>query len=775
MKRVFGLLLTLLISTPFFGQNITQTIRGEVIDVDSRATLIGANVVVLNSDPFLGASADINGKFKIENVPVGRHHLKISFLGYEDRIIPNVEVESGKELVLVVELTESFTKLKEVEITATEDKAATMNEMATVSARTFSVEETQRYAGGFDDPARMAQAYAGVTLTDDGLNEIVVRGNSPRGLLWRLEGIQIPNPNHFSEEGASGGGVSALNSNMMSNSDFFTGAFPSDYGNAMSGVFDMRLRKGNNEQREYALAAGVLGTDFAFEGPFKQGGKSSYLLNYRYSTLSMLNYIGVDIVGDAVPVFQDLSFNFSFPTEKYGHFTLFGIGGLSNIDETFDDFKNEYNSDLGIGGLTHTYRLNASAYIKTVVAMTATRFEYLDYELDDDSTFFNDDRERFVNTALRSSVTLNKKIDARNNIRVGAIYSTLGYDLFADELRPAGRQVYLNSDGTTGLMQGFASWKWRIASTLTLNSGIHYTQLVLNNQQSVEPRVGLKWQFAPTQNLTAGVGLHSRHEALSTYFAENATPTGITTPNKSLDFSKARHYVLGYDNMLTQNLYLKTEVYYQDLYNIPVERDEASEFSSINASSGYTNIPLKNTGTGYNYGLETTLEKYFSDNYYFLVTASLFNSRYKGSDGVEHHTRYNGQYAGNILAGKEFPLGKNKEDQSKQKTFSISIKSTLAGGRRFSPIDLAASIAAGRQIRDNSRAFEAQADDYFRADLQLKYSINRAKTTQIIKLDIQNVANRENHFNDFYDESTQSIQRSTQLGLIPVLSYKIKF
>ena len=396
-------------------QSPTQNIRGVIIDADSKVTLPGANIVVMNSDPFLGSSTDIDGKFKIENVPVGRHHLKITYLGYEDKTIPNVLVESGKEMVLTIEITESFTKLKEVQITAKRQKSQTMNEMAMVSGNAFSVEETQRYAAGIDDPGRMALSYAGVTGGYDGMNEIVIRGNSPKGLLWRLEGVEIPNPNHFTEEGAAGGGVSALSSNMMTNSDFFTGAFPAEYGNAASGVFDIRLRKGNNEKREYALQAGILGTDFAFEGPFKRGGQSSYLINYRYSTLAVLNTLGVDIVGDAVPVFQDLSFNFSFPTEKAGHFTLFGIGGLSNISESEPDFRNEFRANLGIGGLTHTYMIGTKTYLKTVAAWTGTENEYHDWELDETNTFYNDNNSRFVKQAARIATTLNHKFNARNH------------------------------------------------------------------------------------------------------------------------------------------------------------------------------------------------------------------------------------------------------------------------------------------------------------------------------------------------------------------------
>lgn len=755
-------------------QQPTQTIRGQIVDADSKMTLPGANVVVLNTDPFLGTSTDMDGSFTIEGVPVGRHSLKISFLGYEDQMIPNVLVESGKELVLNIELTESLTKLKEVEITAKANKTQTMNEMATVSAKSFSVEETQRYAAGIDDPGRMALSYAGVTGSFDGTNEIIIRGNSPRGLLWRMEGIEIPNPNHFADVGSSGGGISALSSNMMTNSDFFTGAFPAEYGNASSGVFDIRLRKGNNQKREYALQAGIMGTDFAFEGPFKKGGKASYLVNYRYSTLALMNRVGIDVVGDAVPVFQDLSYNISLPTEKYGQFTFFGLGGDSYIEENDIDFRNRFRTNLAVAGATHTYMLNPTTYVKTVLAYTGTRNEYTDYEIDADSAFYNDNNENFTNWSARGSVTLNKKFNARHTLKTGVIVSHLNYDYSLNYFNE-GRGVRINEldqDGNTQLLQGFANWKYRMTDELTFVSGLHYIQLALNNSASIEPRLGMRWAFSPRQAITAGFGIHSRHDNLPAYFVRNTDQAGnVTLPNQNLSLPKARHYVVGYERQLTEQMFFKTEAYYQDLFDVPVERENSSSFSTLNLSSYYTDVPLVNAGTGTNYGLEMTLEKFFSDNYYFLITGSLFESKYAGSDNIERNTRYNSNFAGNVLAGKEFLFGSGE----KSKAFGVSIRTIYVDGQRIIPINLEESIEAGYTVRDYSKIYEEKAPYYLRIDLQMNLRSNRPKTTHILKLDIQNVTNRANVFNTYFDAESGSIQNSTHLGLLPVLSYKVKF
>ncbi|MFC2096621.1 carboxypeptidase-like regulatory domain-containing protein, partial [Bacteroidota bacterium] len=298
MKTINKTIITLLLliaSLLSFANNSmqTQTIRGQVIDQDSKSPLIGANIIILNSEPVKGTSSNVDGYFRIDQVHVGRVDLKVTCMGYEAKTIPNLLIGSGKEIVLEIELIESLIQLEDVIITANGHKAEALNEMAVVSAKAFSVEETKRYAGSFNDPARMVSGYAGVTGDATGNNDIVVRGNSPKGILWKLDGIDIPNPNHFADEGSTGGPINALNSAMLNNSDFFSGAFAPEYGNAYSGVFDMKLRNGNNEKREYSASIGVIGMEATLEGPFSKNYNGSYLINYRYSSLDILDQAGI--------------------------------------------------------------------------------------------------------------------------------------------------------------------------------------------------------------------------------------------------------------------------------------------------------------------------------------------------------------------------------------------------------------------------------------------------------------------------------------------------
>jgi hypothetical protein len=778
---LFLLLLSLQISAT--AQELTQTIRGRVLDRESQAPVIGASVAVSTTEPVKGAMTDAEGFFKIEKVPVGRHTVKVNYLGYEEQVIPELLLGSGKELVIAVGLKESFRQMEEVVIRAHQEKGQPQNEMATLSARTISVEETKRYAASVNDPARAALNYAGVGSTDDGGNQIVVRGNSPKGILWRLEGIEVPNPNHFGQEGASGGGVSILSVNMLDNSDFFTGAFPAEYGNAMSGVFDMKLRKGNSEKREYAFQAGVLGLDFAAEGPFKTGGKGSYLVNYRYSTLAILDKIGVNIGGDAAPDFQDLSFKLKMPTEKAGTFSLWGIGGYSSqVDEAERDaakwvekqdrFDNVFKAGMAAAGLSHVYFVNPNAYLETVLSLSGNfnKFRYDSLSTDFKPTTFY--REAFENTAGRVSMLYNHKLSNRHTVRFGAIYSNLNFDLFNE-----GRneddvlQRYVDNTGSSGLLQGYGQWKYRLAENVTLNSGLHFLRLGLNGHASVEPRFGIRWNLSPSKSIGAGFGIHSRNESMAVYYAQQPLANGtFSQANKNLDLTKSRHFILSYDQMLREDLRFKAETYYQQLYDVAVGTNPKSTFAALNAEDGFISDSLQSTGTGRNYGVELSLEKFFTNNIYFLITSSLYQSKYTAADGVERNTRFNGNHILNFLGGKEFKVGKNKTN-----LIGVNVKMLWAGGNRYTPVDLEKSKAEGKEVFVESERFAVKSPDYFRTDLRVSYRKNKPRASYIISLDIQNVTNRLNVYRQYYDRDLQAIQTSTQTGLIPILNYRIEF
>ena len=783
MRRIFYSLFVLLIASQVEAQQLTQTLKGRIVDQISKSPVLGASVVVIGSDPLIGGTTDLDGYFNIKNVPIGRYNIGLSSVGYESRTIPNVQIESGKEKFLSLEMVEALVEMEEIVIVAdAEDKGKPLNELASVSARSISIEETSRYAATFDDPARAALSFAGVqTGGDDLLNEIVIRGNTPKGILWRLEGVEIPNPNHFGSVGSSAGGISMLSNNVLSNSDFFTSAFPSDYGNATSGIFDLQMRNGNFDTHEHTAQVGLLGIAAASEGPISREKRSSYLVNYRYSTLALFQNLGINILGDQEDVtFQDLSFKVNLPGTKAGTFSLWGLAGRNTYTYTplteFGEWDFEDNTQtLAVGGLSHIAYLNEDTYLSSVLSMS-----YYDtqYEFDSLRILVLED-EVVKENNLRFSTAINHKFDARNSIRIGTIISNLSFDLSYDEWnRELQRNInFLNENGSTQFYQGYGNWQHRFNENITMNIGMHASYFDLNEDLYLEPRLGLRWGVGNGKTITAGAGLHSRMETLPLYMSKQENQDGqIVQNNRDLGFTRAAHAVVGYEWMLNPNMRFKSEVYYQHLYDVPIWASDTTTsdflrtFSVVNTFDGWTSDALANDGTGRNYGIELTLEKFLSNGYYYLTTLSLYESKYTPLDGIERSTRFDGNYIFNIVGGKEWTFG-----SANNKTLSLNSRVIVSGGKREAPILLPQSREAGFTIRDFNRNFETRLNDYTRLDIGISWKVNRPKSTSTIAINVQNVIGKANEFGRFYSSQADQVVAESQVGMFPNLSYRISF
>jgi Carboxypeptidase regulatory-like domain len=790
MTSTFKTSLTLLIifwmSSQALGQSLTQTVKGTVLDRAVKLPLEGASVAIFSQQNTLitGTSTDSDGRFRLEKVPAGTHKIRVTYVGYKEKYALNVTVNTGKEPDLTIEMEENLS-LKEVVITAEIDKTKPLNELSAVSTRTFSVEESQRFAAAVNDPARMASAFAGVAVGNDGSNEIVIRGNAPNSMLWRMEGVDIPNPNHFSAVGTSGGGISILSAQVLSNSDFSTGAFAAEYGNALSGVFDIKLRKGNSDKREYTAQVGVLGIDLATEGPLALGAKKgSYLVNYRYSTLGVLGELGVNL-GPAKTTFQDLSFHINLPTSRLGNFTVFGMGGFSKQtsvgtldtskwnEDLSNRYTSRYGSQTGVTGVTHQMVRGTRFHLKTVVAASGTVNEDYFREYQQDSSIRILSKEKHTNTKFTLSSVASYKINPRNYLRAGAYVNQLDYDLNQAAWLSVEQGLIdqVTEKGATQSLNTFAQWQHRPTDRVTTSLGVHAISLFLNNTVALDPRASIKYQTSPKSNISLGYGLHSQMQPLGVYFAKKQGDTGFTRPNQDLGFSKAHHLVLAYDYSLSKTLRFKTEAYYQALVKIPVQRDSATSFSILNLVADYPAISLENKGLGRNYGLEFTLEKFMNKGLYFLASSSLYDSEYRGSDGKWRNTLYNVDYVHNIVGGKEWSWNRN----DKSRTFGVNMKITSRGGLRQTPLDLQASILEGTSKYDETRAFEQRNKAYLRLDAGIRIKRNYRSAATTLSLDIQNVTNRANTSFSYFDPIAQQEKFFSQVPLLPILAYKVEW
>jgi hypothetical protein len=788
MKRVtFYFFLCISIFTQ--AQQITQTIKGLVVDKQSQTPLPGVVVQVVGTTPLLGAATNENGEYKISNVPIGRWQLKFQVVSYKEKNV-TIILNAGKESVTNVELEENVIQGEEIEIVAEQDKTKTNNKMSTVSARVFSAEEAARYAGSRNDPARMAANFAGVSGANDSRNDIIIRGNSPLGILWRLNGLDIPNPNHFGNAGSTGGPISILNNNTLDNSDFMTGAFAADYGNATSGVFDLRMRQGNNEKHEFLAQIGFNGFELGAEGPFNKKKNASFLVNYRYSTLSVFKALHIDFgTGAAVPQYQDLTFKTDFNLKKAGKLSFWGIGGISYIALLESDKKEGqdlygfsardtyFRSNVGATGLSHTILLKKNAYLKTNIGISGSYNNIIADRIDSSFNTPNhlkpEYRQTTQNIKYSFNTTYNKKFNSRNFMNM-AVYGDLFNTLFVDSndnLFGYNTFVVLrNYKGSTSLLRAFVQWQHKFSDQLMITIGLSNQYFTLNGSNALEPRVGLKYSLNNKQSISFGAGLHSQLQPIYIYFATDSVNGQRVRTNEKLDFTRAVHGVLAYDNNFSPNFRLKTELYYQYIYNAPV-KNYPDYFSVLNLGADFTSPNVNNLvskGTGYNYGLEITLEKFYSKGYYFLFTTSLFESKYRGSDNVLRNTAFNGNYVFNLLGGKEFKI--------KQKhTLSIDMRGTYSGGKRYTPIDLQASIAYGDEVREVNRAYELQYPNYFRIDVKPGYRYNSKKITHEFSVDVQNVTRNLNVFQQTYDITNKRIKTDYQLRFFVIPQYRILF
>ncbi len=803
--------MALLIGSLCYSQS-TQTIRGEVVDKESNFPLIGVNILIQNDgEALLGASSDIDGRFKIENVPLGRLGLTFSYLGYQEVILQDIIVNAGKEVILNVSMEESIIEMDEVVISARRN-GEVANEMATVSAREFSVQETNRYAGSRGEPARMASNFAGVQGADDSRNDVVIRGNSPTGVLWRLDGINIPNPNHFSIPGTGGGSVTILNNKFLKNSDFFTGAFPAEFGNGIAGVFDLKMRNGNNEKHEFSAQLGFLGTELMAEGPLSKKSKASYLATYRYSSLQLFQGLGINVGTDAIPNYQDASFRVNFPRKNGGNLAFFGIGGKSNIDilisdeeapseETLiygsNDRDQYFGSKMGTLGLTFSQPLSSDSYIKATVAASHSSVdayhEYIDRSVAEGQFVINQ-KVPILNYVFKENkysayFNYSKKLSKKTSLKLG-----LNADILQVNYQDEGKQVIIDvsnpdtvrfgewqkrwdAKDIVPIIQPFAQLKHRFNEKLTAVAGVTALYYGVNNKSlsPFEPRLGLSYAMEGSQKLGLGMGLHSQHQSpYLYYYGDEVDQMGIPiTHNKNnIGLIKSAHIVGSYDKVIGASTRLKAEVYYQHLYDLPVSADSSS-FSLINAGSGFSRFfpeDLTTGGNGRNYGLELTLERFFTKGYYFLVTSSIFDSKYKSLENVWRNTSFNGRYAFNGLIAKEWTF-------NKKSSLNLGTKITYVGGGWYGEVDLTKSQEQQDVIYKDQTVNTNKFKPYFRQDIKLAYKINTKSITHEIAIDIVNIFNTKNVLKKTFapDHPDGPVVDEYQLGRLPLFYYRIDF
>ena len=758
-----------------------QTIRGQVCDVASGEPMIGVTITVENGTTMATVS-DIDGNFVIQHVPVGRHSVRATYIGYEPVLLKEQLVTSGKELVLNLKMTESLTNLQEVVIKPRVNKQQPLNEMAQVGARMFSVEEATRYAGGMADPARTASMFAGVA-TGGATNGISIHGNSPQMLQWRIEGIEVNNPNHFADITEAGGGVfTSLNGTVLANSDFMTGAMPAEYGNALSGAFDMKMRVGNNAKHEHAIQVGTLGVDFASEGPLTKNSKASYLINYRYSFLEIAKKLHAINMEKETLDYQDLSFKVNVPTTHAGTFAVWFTGLFDRFEndvpdvadrKTLWDSNDSWSTQKSwAGGLTHTYRFRSGGTLTSNIAYTGA---YQKLGIND----YNEQMQQMPDMLGRSlswnviiSTQHKHKFSSRYTMQNGFEHRHMDFCTWMDYIKVVGGPLYrvFESNGSTGLTRLYTNHKIALSQRLSTVAGINVMWFNLNNQVLVEPRISFQYKTSASSTLSIAYAMNSRKEAIDTYFVLN-TNSQEPNVNKDLGLTRSHHISASFAQRLGENAMLKIEPYWQWLFDVPVE--QGTTYSVINHNLFYQDRALVNKGAGRNYGIDLTLERYLKDGLYGMFTATLFKSEYRDAQGEWHHTRHDRGYITNILGGKEWMVGKSRKN-----VFGINGRLTLMGGDRYTPMVAGTTYeeVAQRPDRtipqDGANPFSAQMNMNVGYAFSVKYTINKHHSAHHFILEYLQMRSFQGQTFDIHTH--ELVDQFTSLTF-PNIAYRLEF
>jgi hypothetical protein len=779
-----------------------QVLRGRILDNSTQNPITGALVEMLNVSPRKADYSTEDGSFRLEDIPIGRQRILIKAQGYQEILLSELNITAGKEAVIIIKLDEEVQEEqssisgsdKKPKVLLRNSKMRPINPMALVSTRSFTIDEVRRYAGGLNDPARLVASFASTFNTDDSQNHIVSRGNAPFGIRYFIEGVPIDNPNHFHTLGNTGSALAMINPYVIDNSDFLTSAFPAEYGTAFAGIFDIHLREGNNQKHEFSAQVGLLGLEASAEGPI-QKRKSSYLFNYRYSLFSFVQLLQIDVGTSALPQYQDGTFKLSFTSQKFGDISVFGMGGYGTVaffNDEIDpnDIFAEQNRDLYlnagslIAGVNHRKSLSKRTYLNTTFSNV-----YLTYRSYRDSIALDGSKHPYYEVIEDQIIPgiatyINSKINRKVLIRTGLRGYLYMFNIDNGFLDRDQREYIF--DGNIWDGQAFFEAMVKFNRAWTMNAGVFGQYMSLNaNTYTVEPRFSLAFEPSIQHRFTFGYGWHSKHVPFITSFLVELQPDGsYDMGNRELGFIRSHQTELAYHWQIAKEWRLKTELFGQYLTDIPVEATPSS-YSLINYgvfSLFPKVINLVSEGEAYNYGMDLTLEKFFSQGYYGHVAGTYFHSRYLASDGIWRSTGNDVRYIVQFVGGKEFKIGKRKLN-----TFNIDFRLHHRGGRPYTPIDLAASQASGEEVRDEFNAYSARARSYTRLDLKIggRFNGRRNRISHYFYIDMINfsdlvagLAGSDYFQNDLlftYDPINERIARSTQFGLFPTFAYQIQF
>ena len=778
-------LILVFISSLAYGQSY-QTVRGTITENFTEHPIDGVIVKLLVDNQAVKQTfCNEKGQFNFNNVEIGFYDVLFTHVNYKSFILPSITVTVSKENVLNIVMESRAKQLTEVEVNFNKERGIPNNEMANSSVFSIHPNDARRLAGGLDDPIRVTGTLPGVTAaTNFSANFVSIRGNSPRSLKYQMEGVELPNPTHFARIGSSGVTFTIFSMQLLDKSDFYTGAFSAEFGDALGGVFDVKFKKGNAKKHEMTFQIGSLGVEFGSEGPISKKNNSSYVFNYRYAT------VGLGRIGNpSTPTYQDLSFNIDIPLAKSkGKLQFFAISGTS--DRTREALKDssEWTQSLDrtklflasttatVGGIYKKYIGAKTVFKLSAVGSYSKQSDNKDY-VKDDFSILQQRINEYTSIPLTGAISLKHKFGLKHSNITGLSFNTTAHDWRAEKFSfNQNKQIVLmDGAGRSNLLKAYTQSKFSFTEKLNILAGVHYLIYDVTKQQTVEPRVSLNYQINSRHGISLSTGMHSQVENYATYLYEEKNLNGDKiNPNKNLGLSKAVHYILGYKGKVFTNHRLRIEAYFQQLYDVPVD---SLTFSTINIDELSDLRTLTNSGTGQNYGIDVGFERYTDNGLYYIFNSSVWRSLYTAGDGIQRSTAFDNNYNLRFIIGKEYKLraSKNKKGVDRYRAFSWNTNLNILGGQAFTPLDFVNSKLEQETIYDETLAFSKKGKTLIFLDFNFSYTINKKKRKTVWALQIKNLMNNGNAVYREYDTVLDKEIEIKSTSFFPNIYYRLEF
>lgn len=761
--KIILLLIGILISQAVRGED-RGIINGKVTDRETQNTITDAIIEIVELQK--KTASDSRGNFEFKDVPYGTYQLKVSCIGYETVVKTDIVVLSSRPANVTVELLLSNISTDIIDV---EGKYFQKSTDESTSNYNLDFEEVRRAPGAVEDISRMVQILPGVSPANDQRNDLIVRGGSPAENLTMIDGIEIPNVNHYPTQGSTSGPIGMINVKLINDVDFSTGGFSARYGDKLSSVMNISFREGYRKRFLSDINLSTAGFGGVFEGPLFTK-KGSFIFSVRKS---FLNLIRGAIRLAAVPDYWDFNLKTVYDFSPNTKLTFVGVGGLDKI--SFEGESSEISDDNPYGKakgdqkqFTAGFNLKnlfKKGYVQTVAANSTAYTNIENRDLRTDAMkFYYDSFESDFNAKTELFYQLN----STNNIIFGggARYIKFNYNnYFNSDTTSFGYiipEINVSRKDDFYKSSAFAQYTLKLLSNkLIFNAGLRYDYFSgINEKNAISPRVGVSYSLLPNTTISASSGIYHQAPEYIWLMSDES--------NKNLKFMKANHYVVGVEQLIGSDMRFSVEGYYKDYKNYPVS---VLIPTYVLISGGTENGPnllfggAVSKGYGYSRGIDVSLHKKLTGSgFYGMLNYSLSESKITGLEGGEKPGSFDYRHNMTLIAGYQLA-----------NDWLIGMKFRYTTGRPYTPIDEQASTFAGREVSDFANFNGARFKDYNRLDIRVDKKWNFKKWSIVSYIELQNVFNTENVYQYFWNEYKNEKSTIYQWAFLPVGGFSIQF